>query len=239
MEMKISLCLTNYNRTDLLFESFAQVIDDPRLDEIVISDDCSTDENFMSVYTKFKDVDKVKIYRNERNLDCYLNKAKAIERAKNEWVIIFDSDNILTKEYLDRIENLIEAGLNRNTIYQPEFAKPHFNFEFLSGQMINCSNVGSIISRFPNTNTMLNAMNYFVNRDEYLRVFDYGANPVTSDSIYQNFRWLDAGNFIYVVPGLQYEHRIHEGSHYRINERRTPRNLHSTIVNNLKQMKCK
>ncbi len=237
--MPVSLCLTNYNRTELLFEAIDQVMDDDRISEIVISDDCSTEENFLSVFQKFKDIEKVKIFRNEVNLDCYLNKAKAIERATNEWVIIFDSDNIITKDYIDRIENLIIAGVNKRTIYQPEFARPHFNFEYLSGQLITCANVASIISRWPNANTMLNAMNYFVSRDEYLRVFDYNANPVTSDSIYQNFRWLDAGNSIYVVPGLYYEHRIHEGSHYRINESRTPRNLHDQIINNLKQLTCK
>ena len=80
-------------------------------------------------------------------------------------------------------------------------------------------------------------MNYLVNREEYLRVFDNDIRPVTSDSIYQNYRWIEAGNMIYVVPDFQYDHRVHDGSHYRQNVRRTPSHLHDDIVNRLKQMK--
>lgn len=232
----ISLCLTNYNRTDLLYDSFHQVIGDDRINEIVISDDCSQVELYNTVMWQFKSIDKVKVYRNEKNLDCYLNKRRAVELASNKWVILFDSDNLLTKEYIDRVENLMVAGLNEKTVYQPEFAKPHFNFSHLAGKSLTKNNISEWIDS-GNTATMLNAMNYFVNRDEYLRIFDYSIDPVTSDSIYQNYNWLKSGNSIYIVPGLEYEHRVHNGSHYQQNLRRTPAHLHSEIIDKIRQLR--
>lgn len=239
--MKISLVLTNYNRAKLLFDGIANVVNDDRIDEVVINDDCSRWEVYNSMVWYFKDLPKVKVFRNEQNIDCYRNKAKALELASNDWCILFDSDNIIDTKYIDRIENLWQAGLNDRTAYAPSFAKPHFNFTAFEGTIISKSNISKLIES-DKIQTMLNAMNYFVNRNEYLRVFDPSVDPVTSDSIYQNSRWLKLGNSIYVVPDLYYTHRVNdheseEPSHYGKNMRRTPEGFHERILNNLKSMR--
>lgn len=237
--MNISLCITTYNRTELLFESFIHVLDDDRVNEIVIIDDFSDVDKWNWVVDKVMDLgdrnSKIVISRNYKNLDCYRNKREVISMASNQWAIIGDSDNVFTKQYIDRIENLWIAGLNEQTVYQPSFAKPNFNFQNYEGLLINKFNVGKYATDGMFC-TMLNAMNYLVNRDEYLKVWDGSIDPVTSDSIYQNYNWLKAGNSIYVVPGLEYEHRVHNGSHYQNNVRRTPRGFHEDIINKLKAM---
>lgn len=227
----ISLCITTYERTDLLFESFRQVIDDNRISEIVIVDDCSSMPVYETIKEYVKNIPKVKLYRNEVNLDCYRNKKRSVELATNEWVIVFDSDNIITKEYVDV---LYDRMWFYNLIYNPSFSKPHFDFTSFSGKHYEKDSIGIHINN-PTFQTMLNAMNYFVNRDEYLRVWDGSIDPVTSDSLYQNYRWLEAGNSIYVLPGLEYEHRVHDGSHYKNNVRRTPRGFHDSIIEKMKQ----
>lgn len=232
----ISLCITTFNRTELLYESFRQIIDHPFIDEIVIVDDCSGADTFLSIVKHFKDVPKVIVYYNDFNLDCYRNKLESISKARNEWLIIADSDNVFSKEYIDRIENLWIAGLNPKTIYQPSYAKPHFSFEKFAGKVVDRKNVG-LLAHDEMFTLMLNAMNYFVNRDEYLKVWDGSLDPVTSDSIFQNYNWFNAGNNMYVVPDLNYEHRVHNGSHYQNNVRRTERGFHESIVNKLKAMK--
>lgn len=241
--MKVSLCITNYNRTDLLFESFAQIINDDRISEIVISDDCSNFDLFEAVVEKCKGIEKVQIFRNETNLDCYRNKKKAVELATNEWVILFDSDNILTTPFIDSIFNQLwhTNPKYRSVAYAPDFARPHFDFRALDGKLIDKTNIASLLDT-GNCSTMLNAMNYFVNRAEYLRVWDGSIDPVTSDSIYQNYRWINGGNSIFVVPGLEYEHRVsghgkEAGSHYQVNNKRTPAGLHNDIIAKLREMK--
>jgi glycosyltransferase involved in cell wall biosynthesis len=236
IQMNISLCITTYNRTELLFESFEQVINDPRVSEIVIVDDHSPIGLFTDISYKLQDNDKVKLFRNDVNLDCYRNKREAVSKATNEWVIIFDSDNIMTRQYIDRIENLFIGGLNAKTVYQPSFAEPHFNFTKYEGTLVDKSNVGKYLVD-ATFGTMLNAMNYFVNRDEYLRVWDGSVDPVTSDSIYQNLNWFKGGNNMYVVPGLTYSHRVHDGSHYQNNHKRTPRGFHQEVEQQLKALK--
>jgi len=234
--MNISICFTHWNRVEMLYDAIRPFLQDSRVTEIVISDDASHLELYNTMYWQYASVDKVKIFRNNNNIDCYHNKAKAIELATNEWVCILDSDNLFNKEFVDRLENLWVAGLNEKTVYQPEFAKPHFDFRHLAGVNLNKGNVANYIHD-DRTQTCLNAFNYFVNRAEYLKVFDPDMKPVTSDSIYHNYRWLDAGNSIYIVPGLSYQHRVHNGSHYQQNVRRTPDGLHESIIEKLKAMK--
>jgi len=241
----ISLCITTYNRTDLLFDSFAQVLDDPRISEIVIVDDCSDEVVWKSINNRLDESKeflisrpKIKLYRNDKNLDCYRNKREAISKATNEWCILLDSDNVITPDYLHAIDYMDKflGGLHASFAYQPSFAKPHFDFRAFEYNGYDRSNVAQYMD-IPNFETMLNAMNYFVSRDEYLRVWDGSIDPVTSDSLYQNYRWLEAGNSIYVVPGMHYEHRVHDGSHYKNNVKRTPRGFHDDIINRLKAMR--
>jgi len=238
----ISLCVTNFNREILLFQAIEQVLDDDRVSEIIISDDCSEYELYKRVVEHYKPYPKVKISRNDTNVDCYRNKHKAVSLASNDWVIVWDSDNIMTKAYIDKLSNLKSPffdGANawvNNVAYQPSFAKPHFNFTAFEGAIISKMTVSKFLSA-NQFQTMLNEMNYFVNRDEYLKVWDGSVDPVTSDSIFQNYNWLKAGNSIYVVPGLEYEHTVHNGSHYQQNNRRTPKGFHESIIKKLKELR--
>lgn len=230
----ISVAFTSYNRTDLLFEAVAPFLDDERVGEIVISDDCSSEDIYAEIVAKYNDTDKVKIFRNEVTKDCYYNKRQAVKRASNDWVALLDSDNIFGRDFIDALFS--QRPWNQSWAYAPEFARPHFNFTGISGTAISRNNVASVLPN-GNCSTMLNAMNYFVNRDEYLRVWDASTDPVTSDSLFQNYNWIKGGNTIYVTPGLQYGHRVHDGSHYKQNVRRTPQGFHDEIIEKLKRMK--
>lgn len=239
----ISVCLTNFNRSKLLFEAVSNILSDERVDEVIISDDNSRDEVYQSVQWYFKDFPKVHIHRNDTNIDCYQNKAQSLRLASNDWCCLWDSDNIFDKAYIDRLENIMVAGLNDRTIYTPSFARPHFDFTSMSGVNINRTNIGGLMNgvQSDKVGTMLNAANYFVNRHEWLKVFDPGTDPVTSDSIYMASRWIEAGNSIYVVPDLSYQHRVNnhgseEASHYGSNVRRTPQGFHDSILRKLKSM---
>lgn len=231
---RISIAFTTYNRTDLLYDAVLPFILDERVAEIVISDDHSDENIYNNIVWKYTGVDKVKIYRNGENLDCYRNKRQAVKRSQSDWVALLDSDNLFTKEFIDAIFSQFPWDLS--WAYAPEFARPHFNFTALRGTAISKNNIKSVL---PNGNcaTMLNAMNYFVNRDEFLRLWDGSIDPVTSDSLYHNYNWIKGGNAIYVTPGMQYEHRVHDGSHYKNNVRRTPQGFHDEILNKLIQQK--
>lgn len=230
----VSLCITTYNRTDLLYESFRRVIDHPLISEILIVDDCSDMQITAQIWNRFQSHAKIRVRRNETNLGCYHNKKHAISQASNDWVILLDSDNIIDNDYVNRIETLMTAGVNPTTIYQPDWGRPHFNWTAYSGLIVNKGNVSRYAHEASFT-TALNAMNYFVNKGEYLRVWEDRPEPWTADSLLQNTRWIEGGNSIYFVPDLSYEHRIHEGSHYREHQHKTG-NLYNELVQRLKQL---
>lgn len=241
-ESKISICIPTYERTDMVIRAIEQVIGDKRTNDIVVVDDASNINTYYMLELKLKELEekskvkKIRLERNTVNFDCYKNKSKAISLAKNEYAILFDSDNVLTKDYIDVLYHVqFYQGWDKTTIYTPEFARPAFDFRWLSGTLLDKSNIARYIDQ-SNCETMLNAANYFVNRDEYLKAFDGTVDPVTSDSIYLASRWLERENTIYVTPKLQYDHTLHDGSHYRQNNKRTPQGFHEEVKKKLREM---
>ncbi len=207
----ISLCITTYNRFDLLMESFAQVLNDDRISEIVIVDDCSEIEYYDKILAATVDMPKVRVYRNKENLGMSLNKKTAVEKAKNEWVILFDSDNVIGPDYLDAIFANIQPDWDPGIIYCPSFAKPKFDYTSFSARLICRDNAPNLFITL-NGEPLLNTCNYLINRGEYLKVYQHNPEMKGTDTIWFNYLWLNAGNSFYVVPGMEYYHRVHDGS---------------------------
>jgi glycosyltransferase involved in cell wall biosynthesis len=205
--MTLTLAITTYNRYDLLLESFSQVIDDSRIDEILIMDDHSKDEYWSKIKELPSLSPKIKVVRQFENRGMSYNKMSAIANSKNEWVIIFDSDNVIGKDYLDAIPET----LNENTIYLPCFARPTFDFRKYSELIIEKEDAA--IRILDDTfNMMLNCCNYLVPRDSYLHSFKEDKTVKASDTILFAYNWLKNGNKFKVVPGMEYDHKIHAGS---------------------------
>jgi len=230
---QVSIAIPTFNRLELTLKSFDKVKNDERVGEIIIVDDCSTDDSFDYLKKCLKYESKVKLFRNQVNFDCNKNKHEAISKATNDYVCLWDSDNDFGVDYLDRI---FEQEWDEKTILQPSFAKPNFNFTAYEGLVISKENVAEYIGK-PMFDTMLNAMNFFVNRNEYLKVWDANVDPVTADSIYFNYCWLANGGKIKVVPNLHYQHLVHDGSHYKNNVSRTPNGFYESVIDKLKHLK--
>lgn len=216
----ISLCITTYNRYDLTIESFRQVIDDPRISEIVIVDDCSKPDIF-NLFSEMVDSDpnrnKIKLVRNTENLGMSRNKARAIELASNPWCILFDSDNVIDSSYVDELFNAWDlhkkfyGEIPPTKIYCPSFAKPQFDYRSYNGYHIAANN-GRAIMKDSAGQCLMNTCNYVVNREEYLKVYEYNPEMRGTDTIWFNYLWLKAGNEFYVVSDMEYFHRVHAGS---------------------------
>lgn len=230
---KISLCITTYNRDRMLMQSFEQVIDDPRVSEIVIADDQSLDHIWRRIERKCAYIPKVRLYRNQENLGCYKNKRYVISQAFNEYVIIFDSDNVMTKSYIDKI---YEQAWNPDIILAPDYVVS-FDYRHFAGQTITKNNVKKFVNE-PRFDCLINTMNYFVHKRNYLSVWDGSVEPWTADTILQNRNWLNSGRAIHVVKGLEYDHRIEhereEKSHYLTHVRKTG-NLFNQLMNEFRR----
>lgn len=212
--MKLSLAITTYNRYEMTVESFAQVIDDDRIDDVVILDDCSTDNSFAKLVEHFKGNEKVRVIRQAQNRGMSLNKRDAIALSKNEWVVIWDSDNIMGPDYLNALESQwVRDGyphLYGFCIYCPSFAKPNFDYRKFEAYTFGVGKPVPVNDKMGNC--LMNTANYIVNRDEYLKVYEYNPEMKGTDTVWFNYLWLKAGHTFYVVPGMEYLHRVHDGS---------------------------
>lgn len=207
--MNVSLCITTYNRFDLTIKSCAQVLNDPRIDDIVILDDKSTDGSFEKLVEYYKPYPHVRVIQQVVNRRMQQNKADAIAYAKNEWVIIFDSDNVIDKTYIDALPHL--PSLLPSFIYCPSFARPSFDYRKFASSNFNLKRHWEYI----NDKTfvmLLNTCNYVVNRDRYLSVYEYNPAMKASDTIWFAYLWLKSGGTFFVVSGMQYDHLVHSGS---------------------------
>lgn len=210
--MKLTLAITVYNRYELLLESFANVINDPRIDEVLIMDDCSKEEYWNKIKELPKFNDKIKVIRQLENRGMSVNKRDAIFNSKNEWVLIGDSDNIFDCNYLNALERIWNKPdqPNKFWIYSPSFAQPTFDYRKFEDYVFNVDDLPKLND--PSCNCLFNTCNYVVNRDEYLKVWQENKEMKGSDTIWLNYLWLKSGNSFYVVPEMYYFHRVHDGS---------------------------
>jgi len=228
----ISICIPTWNRCEMTLNAFNEVYSDKRINEIVIVDDCSDIEIYEELKSICDLLPKVKLHRNEVNLDCYKNKKQAITYAKNEYVLIIDSDNQVNTSFIDKI---FEQEWSEDTILAPSYAMPTFDYRPYSGITLTRNNIAQYIDK-PMLQTLLNTANYFVNKNTYLECFDETIDPVTSDSIFMNYNLLQEGNKIKVVEGLEYLHLVHSGSHYVNNVKRTPENFNEILLDKLRNL---
>lgn len=211
---QISLCITNFNRTHEVIRAFENVLNDERIGEIIISDDCSEQKNYADLLLSIvvsipKDIlNKIKVFRNSENLGMSRNKAKAIELVTNDYCIIFDSDNVLEKKYLDA---LYKKHWFPDIILMPDFASPHFDYRAFREQRIDKHSVKRL-SRKPMFDCLMNTCNYFVHRETYLKTFEYNPEIKGTDTIWFNYQWLKSGKAFLVVPNMDYQHSVHDGS---------------------------
>lgn len=208
--MKLTLAITVFNRYDLLLESFANVIDDPRIDEILICDDHSKEEYWNKIKELPKFNPKIKVVRQLENRGMLVNKRDAIFNSKNEWVIIFDSDNVIGKDYLDAFEESFQIQFMGSIIYCPSFAKPNFDYRKYENQLYHKTKKPPLED--PMCNCLFNTANYIVNREEYLNVWRENKEMVASDTIWMNYLWMKSGRTFAIVPNMHYFHRVHKDS---------------------------
>jgi len=207
-ERKISLAITSYNRDEYTISSFKNVLDDDRISEIVICDDYSDLNIFESLKSKINSLNfkKIKLHRNEQNLGSSLNKKQVVSLCENDWVIIFDSDNIIPKSYIDKIFEINEW--NSNLMYLPDKASI-FDYRMFDNQTFDKYDVTEKLS----DRTMLcllNTGNYFVNKNKYLETYKYDITVKHTDGIYFIFLWLKNDYSIYVVKDMEYIHNFHD-----------------------------
>lgn len=223
-----SLCIPTMDRFDNFLSTYlVKYLENEYINEIVITDENGNDiEKIKSV---FPDNNKLILFKNQTRLGPFLNKIKACSAAKNEWIVLIDSDNFADEKYFFTAKKCIEEviGEQKNIILAPSKALPNFDYSHLSGITYKKGNFGlnrkfEEINKRPHNSdsiVLMNTGNYVINKSLInnlnLSLEKDISKSSACDVIYFNtllFEQLDLN--MYVVPNLEYQHVVHNESIY-------------------------
>lgn len=116
--MQISIIIPVYNRPIELSRAILSVLNQSYADfELIIVDDCSSDNTF-NIATKFSENDhRVKILRNIANGGACISRNNGIFAANNKYIAFLDSDDQWLPNYLMEMVNLIHTNPDCGAFY--------------------------------------------------------------------------------------------------------------------------
>jgi hypothetical protein len=224
-----SLCIPTLNRFDNFLDKnldkYIRFLEEGLIDEIVICDENGNDYDKLN--NKYREMientnNKFRIYKNDIVLGVFYNKIKVCNLAKNNYIILIDSDNFADRDYFINAKNFISISvMPEYFIISPSLLKTtNFNYKHLSDVVYTKKNVKQYINSY-HFITMLNTGNYILSKNIFLNLntefSSFTADKIAScDVIYFNllvFQQIEDIH-LYVLKNLEYEHIVHNDSEY-------------------------
>ena len=109
----VSVIMTAFNRELFINEAIESVLDSTFHDfELVIVDDCSTD-NTVEIIRKYVSTDsRIKFFVNEKNLGDYPNRNRAVSLAIGEYIMFVDSDDKILPNGIEKCIDIMLRNPN-------------------------------------------------------------------------------------------------------------------------------
>ena len=157
----VSVLMTAYNRQNYISEAVESVLSSTYKNfELIIVDDCSSD-NTAAIAKDFEKKDnRVMVYVNEKNLGDYANRNKAASFAKGKYLKYLDSDDYMYPHSLEIMVEYMQAHADvalafcdhviqdDATIYPIKyFPDEAYKIHFLKGGLFHAGPGGTILSR--------------------------------------------------------------------------------------------
>jgi glycosyltransferase involved in cell wall biosynthesis len=155
----VSVLMTVYNREMYIAEAIESVLNSKYTNfELIIVDDCSTDNSVEVAKTYERQDNRVKIYMNNKNLTDYPNRNCAAGYANGKYIKYLDSDDVLYPFGLDILVNRMEAnpeaalGLVKIIGFNQPFPillspEESYRYSFLKGKFLFGNAPSSVIIR--------------------------------------------------------------------------------------------
>jgi glycosyltransferase involved in cell wall biosynthesis len=126
---KFSIVIPAYNRHRFLLESLASCQMQTVLDfEVVVSDDCST-EDLARVVEMFND-QRFRYSASSENLGAVANHQRAVSLASGSYVLILHSDDLILPDCLERAGQILDQNAAAAAVY---FSQTYWNGNEVSG----------------------------------------------------------------------------------------------------------
>lgn len=105
--MKYSILVPVYNKTEFLKKYFNYIENQTFKNyEIVVVDDCSTDDSYEYLCERAKNKDNIRIIQNKTNLGLGMTRNVLLDNANGEYVIFVDPDDAIEIELLSKIDEV-------------------------------------------------------------------------------------------------------------------------------------
>ena len=157
----VSVLMTSYNREKYIAEAIESVLASTLSNfELIIVDDCSTD-NTVNIINRYLITDnRIKFYRNKKNLGQFANRNKAAKYAIGDFLKYVDSDDIIYPHTLQvMVESMLrypDAGLGfcytqgicKAVLPYKIEPKSAIYHHYLKGGLLSVGPSGLIIRRF-------------------------------------------------------------------------------------------
>lgn len=137
----ISICVPTYNRPNLLSQLLDSILVQSYTDyEIIITDNSDNDETAKLIQNKF-DNNKIKYYKNEKNLGLNLNVIKNFSLANGEYLTFTPDDDLwIDRDKLKKQVDFLENNKQINLIYSNAISIDYEGEELSSFSSIYDSN---------------------------------------------------------------------------------------------------
>lgn len=107
---KASVIIPAYNAEKYIAKSIESILNQTFTDfELIIIDDCSTDETYAIIIEYAKKDNRIVVLKNEKNLGIAGNRNKGISLAKGEYIVWQDADDISMPERISKQFNFMES----------------------------------------------------------------------------------------------------------------------------------
>lgn len=213
-----SLCITTMNRYNFLSKNLPNYIQNNLIEEIIIQDENGKDVD--KIKKSGLDLTKIKLYQNKKKLGPFLNKIEVCKKAKNDWIVLMDSDNYANADYFKVAKDYIEKQNNELIILAPSWAKPNFDYRKLENMIYRKGNFREYRQTKKINECCMNTGNYVLNKKIFSLInLEKETKNISKSSacdvIYFNTLCFEQTNVeMHIVKDLHYNHVVHNDSIY-------------------------
>jgi glycosyltransferase involved in cell wall biosynthesis len=229
----IALAIPFFNTSEYFLDCIKYALEDSFVCEIIVNDDCSEEKEYEELLSLVKGKEKVKVFRNEKNLGAFRNKYETVKKCTSEWVYLLDSDNHPFEETYQVIREIPDD--HKNICYSPrkkfckfekrEIPSEHDGYEITPDYNFKYDVIGveeskdAIFKKTKWFEWFINTGNYVINRQMYLDslkdAYDNEETPLLhADTAAAYYFWLKNNGEFVVVDNLRHNHRLRLDSYW-------------------------
>lgn len=190
--IKISIVIPVYNTAKYLSRCIKSVVEQELKNyEIIIVDDCSTDDSYQMLKDLKNQFSHIKLFQNEKNMGCGFSKNVGLRHCTGKYMCFVDSDDWIKKGSLKKLLELAEETKCDAIYYGEEFRKEgqigddnNDTVDELTIKRVYENGIELFENMFDEKKVTVSASHYFIRRDAIGKNISFSENRINDDWIF-------------------------------------------------------